>query len=60
MKKRVLKIAPRYQGLPPFLKITSTLRLSGAWLRNAGFLPGDMVEVEVETGRLVVTKKASL
>jgi hypothetical protein len=58
MKKRKLKIAPKYQGAPPHLKITSTLRLSGAWLRNAGFLPGDMVEVEVGTGRLVVTRKA--
>lgn len=57
MKKRVLKVAPKYQGVPPFLKVTSTLRLSGAWLRNAGFLPGDLVDVEVGTGHLTVTKK---
>jgi len=57
MKKRVLKIAPKYKGAPPYLKITSTLRLSGAWLRNAGFQPGDMVDIEVKIGQLIVTKK---
>ena len=31
--------------------------LMGAWLRAAGFEVGDQVTVEVEEGRLIVTKR---
>ena len=32
----------------------SRIRLKGAWLQEAGFLPGDRVSVHVENRRLVV------
>ncbi|WP_345122606.1 SymE family type I addiction module toxin [Hymenobacter antarcticus] len=56
MKPRRLKVAPRYARLPPDLKITSSLHLCGDWLRNAGFVPGDVVSVEVTLGRLTITR----
>ena len=30
------------------------IRLQGKWLRQAGFIPGDSVVVQVELGRLVL------
>ena len=32
------------------------IRMSGKWLQAAGFEPGDSIEVEVEYGRLVISK----
>lgn len=40
-----------YSGAPvPFI------RLSGRWLEQSGFNPGESIRVEVEYGRLVITK----
>jgi hypothetical protein len=57
MNTRRLKVAPRYVRLEPDLKITSSLRLSGDWLRKAGFAPGDRVAVEVTLGRLTIRRE---
>jgi len=59
MKSRKIKVAAFYRSLHPELKITSSLRLTGDWLHNAGFTPGDVVTVEVTTGRLVITMSLS-
>jgi hypothetical protein len=56
MKSRKIKVAAFYTSLPPKLKITPSLRLTGEWLHKAGFAPGDLVAVEVALGRLVITK----
>lgn len=57
MKSRRIKVAAFYKSLHPELKIVSSLRLRGEWLRQAGFDPGDVVEVVVAAGQLVITKK---
>jgi hypothetical protein len=57
MKSRRIKVAAFYTSLSPKLKIISSLRLTGAWLYQAGFIPGDLVAVEVAPGRLIITKK---
>ncbi|MDO7846494.1 SymE family type I addiction module toxin [Hymenobacter sp. M29] len=59
MKPRRLKVAPLYTRLSPELKVTSKLRLSGDWLKAAGFAPGDFASVEVGQGRLIITKAAA-
>ncbi len=53
---RRLKVTPHYTRLHPSLKVTSALRLSGDWLLDAGFHPGDIATVEVGEGQLTITK----
>ena len=36
----------------------SRIRLKGKWLEQAGFSPGDRVDVRVNQGKLVITKEA--
>ncbi len=58
MKTRILTISelsrhsPNYRGWVevPFI------RLSGKWLQEAGFEPGDRIRVEVEFGGITITK----
>ena len=57
MKSRRIKVAAFYKSLHPELKVTSSLRLRGEWLRQAGFDPGDIVEVVVALGCLVIKKQ---
>jgi len=38
------------------LKVTSALHLSGDWLLQAGFCPGDVATIEVGQGQLTITK----
>jgi hypothetical protein len=57
MKSRKIKVAAFYKSLHPELKIASSLCLRGDWLRQAGFDPGDIVEVVVALGCLVIRKK---
>jgi hypothetical protein len=54
MKSRRIKVAAFYSSLPPRLKVTPALYLRGEWLRQAGFKPGDIVEVDVALGCLIV------
>ena len=56
MKSRKIKVAAFYRSLHPELKVASSLRLRGEWLRQAGFHPGDFVEVEIAPGYLVIRK----
>lgn len=59
MKNRRLKVAPKYASLYPALRVYSTLRLSGAWLLQAGFAPGDVAQVTItEAGQIVITRQA--
>lgn len=34
----------------------SAILLSGLWLKDAGFAPGDKVELSVQNNRIVITK----
>jgi hypothetical protein len=60
MKSRRIKVAAFYRSLQPQLKVASSLRLRGEWLRQAGFHPGDLVEIDVEPGYLVIKKKEDI
>lgn len=53
---RRLKVAAHYKSLHPTLKITASLRLTGDWLLEAGFRPGDVASVEVSNGRLTILR----
>jgi hypothetical protein len=53
---RRLKVAPHYKSLHPHLKITASLRLTGDWLLQAGFHPGDVASVEVSEGYLTIRR----
>ena len=53
---RRLKVAPHYTRLHPSLKVTSSLRLTGDWLLQAGFRPGDVASVEVHDGQLTIRR----
>ncbi|RZL16071.1 MAG: type I addiction module toxin, SymE family [Hymenobacter sp.] len=53
---RRLKVAPHYNRLHPSLKITSSLRLAGAWLLRTGFRSGEVATIEVREGRLISTR----
>ena len=55
MKARRLKVAPLYRSCHPQQRITSQLRIQGNWLAAAGFPPGSIAAVEVQTGRLIIT-----
>lgn len=57
MKSRKLKVVAFYRSLHPELKIASAIRLQGEWLRQAGFNPGDVVDVDVAPGYLTIKKK---
>lgn len=59
MKNRKIKVAAFYTSLHPNLRVAPALRLAGEWLHKAGFVPGDVVAVEVTHGRLVITKTPS-
>jgi hypothetical protein len=51
-QKRRLKVYET--GDPHRGGILPQIRLQGKWLRQAGFAPGGQVEVQVETGRLII------
>ena len=52
MPKRILTVSYIFQRevKQPFV------RMQGRWLAEAGFQPGDKIDVEVDYGRLIVTK----
>jgi hypothetical protein len=54
-KMRRLKVAPHYKRLHPCIAISSSLRLQGDWLTEAGFVPGKTALIQVEAGRLIIT-----
>ncbi len=64
MKPRKLKVyyhrpdrpnRPPHQALCPLPEPMPYLRLRGRWMEQAGFRIGDRVQVEVQSGRLIVT-----
>jgi len=57
MKSRQLKVTPHYRQLHPQQRITARLMLLGNWLADAGFTPGAVAVVQVEAGRLTITRK---
>jgi hypothetical protein len=55
---RTIKIAENYtpsSNRSTGFTIRPKLTLSGKWLEEAGFLPSNHIEVEVEEGRLIIT-----
>lgn len=52
MRKRTLTVSYLADGRTTF----PFIRFRGLWLAEAGFHPGDTIEVQVEHGRLIVTK----
>lgn len=37
-------------------RASAAILLSGLWLKDAGFAPGDKVELSVQNNRIVITK----
>jgi hypothetical protein len=54
-KIRKIKIHTKLTGNKSVAIEKAELTLSGLWLENCGFRPGEMVNVETEQGRLVIT-----
>jgi len=57
---KVIKLQPHYvrkSGPRKDYVIRPKLTLSGKWLQEAGFLPSTLINVEVQSGRLVITSK---
>lgn len=44
-----------HDGRRTSTSVLPTLRLTGRWLEQAGFHPGEKVKILVENGRLVIT-----
>ena len=40
----------------PWHQPASRIRLCGVWLTSAGFQPGDRVNIQVDSGRLVIER----
>ncbi|WP_342330260.1 SymE family type I addiction module toxin [Pedobacter sp. FW305-3-2-15-E-R2A2] len=50
-----VKLQPKYRALSlGRTKIVPELRISGVWLESQGFHPGDMVDIQVHNGMLVI------
>ena len=45
------------EKVKPVFSACPSLRLTGAWMAEAGFRPGDRVRVDVSEGRLVITQE---
>ena len=54
IQNRQLKLQPKYRQLVFGQKIVPELKLSGLWLEQQGFYAGQLVEVEVRHGELVI------
>jgi cell division inhibitor SulA len=54
---RILKLQPEYRSgkYDRMAHTVPSLKLSGNWLREAGFHPSKLVRVAVEDNRLVIT-----
>ncbi|MFD2787371.1 SymE family type I addiction module toxin [Hymenobacter rubripertinctus] len=55
---RKIKIETRHRPRRWGFVSTAKLLLSGHWLQAAGFQPGTVAQVEVQTGRLIITPAA--
>lgn len=53
-KNRQLRLQPKFQALAYRTKVVPELKLCGLWLKEQGFYVGQMVEVEVHQGELVI------
>ena len=58
MKTRLLTISEQSRPSTNYRGLTMVpfIRMSGKWLQAAGFDPGDSIRVEIEYGRLVISK----
>ena len=58
MKSRTFTISELARDSTNYLGLTMVpfIRLSGKWLQEAGFESGDSIRVDVEYGRLVISK----
>lgn len=53
-QNRQLKLQPKLQSLSFRTKVVPELKLCGLWLKEQGFCAGQMVEVVVRYGELVI------
>jgi len=53
-KNRQLRLQPKLQALAFRTKVVPELKLCGLWLEEQGFNAGEMVEVVVRYGELVI------
>lgn len=54
--KRLITISRKVENRDGRFAVTPFLRITGKWFEKAGFCIGDIVEIDVENGRLVVKK----
>jgi hypothetical protein len=58
---RVIKLQPNYvansSNRSTGFVTRPKLTLSGKWMQEAGFMPSNLVNVEVQFGKLVITSK---
>ncbi|ELR68586.1 hypothetical protein C900_00234 [Fulvivirga imtechensis AK7] len=53
-KHKQIKLQPRHRALSYGQKIVPELKLSGVWLEKSGFKAGEMVNVTVREGLLII------
>lgn len=56
-KERQMTISTGQRHLNGSYNLEPCLRLMGKWLYDAGFSPGDRVQIGVKTGKLEIRKK---
>lgn len=54
---RLIKISGLFQRRRWAGVFVPQIRLQGIYLRNAGFAPGDAVQVTIENGKIIITKQ---
>lgn len=58
MKNRTIKVEEFFLMRRYRESVASQIRLKGLWLKQAGFQPGDRVEVVSRKGELVIRRMA--
>lgn len=53
-KDKQIKLQPKHRVLTNSEKIVPELKLSGVWLEKSGFKAGEMVNVTVREGLLII------
>jgi len=57
MNDRNLLVEEHYYKTTWKEKKAAKIRLKGKWLEEAGFYPGDRVDVKVDNQRILITKR---
>ncbi len=54
-KSKQVKLQPKYRALVYGQKIVPELKLSGVWLEELGFKPGELVSITTREELLIIT-----